>query len=550
MHQSRTREGRWEHDVDLSTYPLPRCRWGSKLLTYPVKRKTLCTELIRIVRSWSDDKTVIERTWFTDVNSCDSIGIPCVSRVTRYICCSVPSAPRASFKGILSCHWKRKQGVQSRGAAKISLRKKCTEQCQEHMRGRWSGIYSNAFYTITSKCQRSQKTIERHYVYFRSWDQSHKWKQVNAGATSQRRAQKKTLRLTSGDHPAVSDRWLDLRPRTGISTHIATLLFKVSSPVVHPATVILVKTEEPDDYRSWQLSVFLMLNGRHTHRIETFEMWPRHGSRQRRPLLLIRSCTPWIARSSCRRYPTLTNDRWRSNGSRTHVLYFFADVRTRSRIETCRIGVIVTASIRTCASNRWLGIAFGKVSSLYWRLTHVQGLDRHIRRIRSNCSRWSRNDILNYSYMIDMSSCRHQIFQRICRRFLFHAFRLSFAQSFRFSWFFLMHKIVMIAQKYFLHVLRNVVSVRAIKCTNTCVLAQHISITGNLSCTSWSVWLNGATRIRTVFTSWFSLHVEFHLYWIHYCTYYFITCDLLFFLDRPSSLASDLMTTLHSKEAR
>ena len=184
-----------------------------------------------------------------------------------------------------------------------------------------------------------------------------------------------------------------------------------------------------------------MLYGRHTHRIETFEMWPRHDSRLRRPLLLIRSCTPWIVRSSCRRYPTLTNDRWRSNGSRTHVLYFFADVRTRSRIETCRIGVIETASIRTCVSNRWLGIAFGKVSSLYWRLTHVQGLDRHIRRIRSNCSRWSRNDILNYSYMIVMSSCRHQNFQWICRRFLFHVFRLSFTQSFRFSWFFLMHKL-------------------------------------------------------------------------------------------------------------
>ena len=41
-----------------------------------------------------------------------------------------------------------------------------------------------------------------------------------------------------------------------------------------------------------------------------------------------------------------------------------------------------------------------------------------------------------------------------------------------------------------------------------------------LPCTSLFLWLHDATEIRTVFSSRFSLRVEFHLYWIHYCTYY------------------------------
>ena len=104
----------------------------------------------------------------------------------------------------------------------------------------------------------------------------------------------------------------------------------------------------------------------------------------------------WVVKSSCSRCPTLTNDRWRSNGSRTHVLHLFADVRTRSCIETCRIEKIVTVNVRTFVFKRWLGIVFGKVSSPCWRLTHAQGLDRHIRWVRSNYSRWPRNDIVHF----------------------------------------------------------------------------------------------------------------------------------------------------------
>ena len=49
---------------------------------------------------------------------------------------------------------------------------------------------------------------------------------------------------------------------------------------------------------------------------------------------------------------------------------------------------------------------------------------------------------------------------------------------------------------------------------------SFIYIIEKLSRTSWSVWLNDATRIRTVFSSRFSVLVECHLFWSRYCTYY------------------------------
>ena len=273
-----------------------------------------------------------------------------------------------------------------------------------------------------------------------------------------------------------------------------------------------------------------MLSGRHTQIRDVRNVTETSLSTKTFPITawILHS---WEVKSSCSRYPMLINDRWRSDGSRTHVLHLFADVRTRSRVETSRIEMIMTANVRTCTSKRWPGIALGKVSSLYWRLIHAQGLDRHTRGIRSNCSRWSRNDILNYCIwltrrldVIKFSKSMSPIW------LLFDRFRLSFTESFRFNCF-LRFKFSMTAQLYFLHVLRTVVSVRVIKSFEKDCVSSTYFCHWKLPCTSWSLWLNDATRTRTVFSSRFSLRVEFHLYWTHYCTYYlcfaFFGCTII-----------------------
>ena len=150
----------------------------------------------------------------------------------------------------------------------------------------------------------------------------------------------------------------------------------------------------------------------------------------------------------------------------------------------------------------------------------------------------------------DVSCCGHHIFQEyvgdliFIRRFTLIVYSVI---SFQINSFFLRHIIFMIAQKYvsFTYFVMSFYfkSLNVLKK----ILAQHMSITGKLPCTSWSVtdWttrhvseqfsnLDFPCTLSSIFTGPITAH---------------ITCDL-FFLDRPSTLASDLMTTLHSREAR
>ena len=101
--------------------------------------------------------------------------------------------------------------------------------------------------------------------------------------------------------------------------------------------------------------------------------------------------------------------------------------------------------------------------------------------------------------------------------FSFDAFRRSFIQSFRFSWFFLKTHISTIAEH-----ISFTFSVMSSQFETINISKSFIYIIEKLSRISWSVWLNDAIRIRIVFSSRFSVLVESHFYWTH------ITCDLLF----------------------
>ena len=134
--------------------------------------------------------------------------------------------------------------------------------------------------------------------------------------------------------------------------------------------------------------------------------------------------------------------------------------------------------------------------SSYWRLTHPQVQDHFNRKIISKCSLWCRHNFWMNLLTMVMSSFRNHLsksfstFGISCDAFGF--FFTYWAMSFQFES--LNVKKGCFSSTYFCH--------------------------WKFSCTFWSLWLNDATRIRTVFSSRFSLHVEFHLYRIHYCTHY------------------------------
>ena len=99
--------------------------------------------------------------------------------------------------------------------------------------------------------------------------------------------------------------------------------------------------------------------------------------------------------------------------------------------------------------------------------------------------------------------------------FSFDAFRRSFIQSFRFSWFFFETQISIITEN-----ISFTYSVMSSQFETINFSKSYIYIIETLSRISWSVWLNDAIRIRVVFSSRLSVLVESHFYWFHYDTYY------------------------------